>query len=337
MARSRNIKPGFFTNDELAECEPLARLLFAGLWTEADREGRLEDRPKKIKAAILPYDDCNADELLEQLAARGFILRYQSGGAFIQITGFGKHQDPHYKEKASEIPAPPGHADTGKTAGASSDALRAEVLARDGACRRCQSTADLTLDHIIPRSKGGSHAIDNLQTLCRRCNSAKNNREARPIIGRSSADDKGGKFPLIPDSGFLIPSSLIPDSLFLDSSPLLPHLKPPHGPPKANQEPRTTLPQDDGPPEPTEPSGFAAFWDAWPKSPRKVARKTCALKWQRLKLSSQAQDILLHVEAMKQTKQWTTGYEPAPITYLNGERWRDGLPEDAATTSDGYI
>jgi hypothetical protein len=118
-----------------------------------------------------------------------------------------------------------------------------------------------------------------------------------------------------------------------------------------HRDPRkSTVIHRDPPPEPevepekkhlpasaSEPSGFAAFWDAWPKSPRKVARKTCALKWQRLKLSSQAQDILRHVEAMKQTKQWTTGYEPAPITYLNGERWRDGLPEDAATTSDGYI
>jgi len=48
MARSRNIKPGFFRNEMLAECSPLARLLFAGLWCLADRFGRLEDRPKRI-------------------------------------------------------------------------------------------------------------------------------------------------------------------------------------------------------------------------------------------------------------------------------------------------
>lgn len=51
MAGARNIKPGFFTNDVLAACDQLARLLFAGLWTVADRAGRLEDRPKRIKAA----------------------------------------------------------------------------------------------------------------------------------------------------------------------------------------------------------------------------------------------------------------------------------------------
>lgn len=111
MARARNIKHGFFTNDKLAECSPLARILFAGLWTIADREGRLEDRPKRIKAELLPYDDCSGDELLGQLANAGFIQRYTVGGnAYIQIDNFLKHQNPHVKEAVSTIPAPDGTA-----------------------------------------------------------------------------------------------------------------------------------------------------------------------------------------------------------------------------------
>ncbi|MCH5584586.1 hypothetical protein MK805_06335 [Shimazuella sp. AN120528] len=107
MARSRNIKPGFFLNDLLAEVDPLGRLLFAGLWTIADREGRMEDRPKRIKAEILPYDNCDVVELLDELNNRNFIMRYQvDGGKYIQITGWHKHQNPHVKEKASTIPAP---------------------------------------------------------------------------------------------------------------------------------------------------------------------------------------------------------------------------------------
>lgn len=105
MARSRNIKPGFFTNDELAECSPHARLLFAGLWTIADKEGRLDDRPKKIKALVLPFDNVDCDELLQQLNDRKFIQRYQvQDGAYIQITNWKKHQNPHCKEAPSEIP-----------------------------------------------------------------------------------------------------------------------------------------------------------------------------------------------------------------------------------------
>lgn len=107
MARSRNIKPGFFTNDELAECSPYARLLFAGLWTIADKEGRLDDRPKKVKAMVLPFDDVDCNDLLQQLHSHKFINRYQvNGDSYIQINNWKKHQNPHCKEAASEIPEP---------------------------------------------------------------------------------------------------------------------------------------------------------------------------------------------------------------------------------------
>lgn len=94
-------------NDELAEIEPLGRLLFAGLWTIADREGRLEDRPKKIKAEVLPYDECDIDKLLTSLNGK-FILRYEvDGNKYIQILNFNKHQNPHKNENSSIIPPPP--------------------------------------------------------------------------------------------------------------------------------------------------------------------------------------------------------------------------------------
>lgn len=107
MARSRNIKPGFFTNEELVEIDPLGRLLFIGLWTIADREGRLEDRPKKIKMSLLPCDNCDVDSLLQELADHEFLLRYEvNGKKYIQIINFVKHQNPHVKETESTIPAP---------------------------------------------------------------------------------------------------------------------------------------------------------------------------------------------------------------------------------------
>lgn len=120
MARARNIKPGFFMDDVLAEIEPLGRILFAGLWCIADREGRLEDRPKRIKAEVLPYDECDMDNLLEQLNSKGFIIRYEVGGQrYIQVTNFKKHQNPHVNEKPSEIPEPPTSEVVSKDSGAS--------------------------------------------------------------------------------------------------------------------------------------------------------------------------------------------------------------------------
>ena len=109
MARIRMIKPEFFTDDFLGELPPLARILFAGLWCYADREGRLEDKPKRLKIQILPYDDCNVDELLDMLATGkdAVIIRYEvNGEQYIQVVSFTKHQHCHVKELASRIPPP---------------------------------------------------------------------------------------------------------------------------------------------------------------------------------------------------------------------------------------
>lgn len=54
---------------------------------------------------------------------------------------------------------------------------RREVLRRDRhACQYCGSTRQLTLDHVIPRSKGGLHTWDNVVTACAHCNGRKGDR-----------------------------------------------------------------------------------------------------------------------------------------------------------------
>ena len=107
MARSRNIKPSIMDNENLAELEPLTRLLFIYLWMLADRSGRLEDRPKRIAAQALPYDRlADVNSMLDQLCAAGFIERYEADGvACIQIVNFTKHQTPHVREQDSVIPS----------------------------------------------------------------------------------------------------------------------------------------------------------------------------------------------------------------------------------------
>lgn len=103
--RSRNIKPGFFKNDILAECSPLARILFEGLWCYADRAGRFEVRPKKMKAEILPYDNGDITVMLQELYDKGFVRFYSVNGInYGEVLNFLKHQNPHHTEKPSEIP-----------------------------------------------------------------------------------------------------------------------------------------------------------------------------------------------------------------------------------------
>lgn len=108
MARSRNIKPGFFSNEHLAELDFATRLLFIGLWTEADREGRLEDRPRRLKMALFPADNVDISSMLDDLDHLGFIKRYTVGDMqAIQIINWAKHQNPHMKEAKSVIPEMP--------------------------------------------------------------------------------------------------------------------------------------------------------------------------------------------------------------------------------------
>lgn len=105
MSRQRMIRPEFFTDEDLTELPPFTRLLFIGLWTLADREGRLKDRPKGIKLAIFPADDVDVDAHLTALHEVGSIRRYEvDGERYIDIPGFITHQRVHPGEAASTIP-----------------------------------------------------------------------------------------------------------------------------------------------------------------------------------------------------------------------------------------
>lgn len=107
MPRARNIKPAIMSDDVLASLDPFARLLqTVCLPMLADREGRLEDRPKKIWGEAFPYDrDLDLEKLLTQLFDHGYIDRYSVGSKkYIQILDFAASQKPHGTEKDSQIP-----------------------------------------------------------------------------------------------------------------------------------------------------------------------------------------------------------------------------------------
>lgn len=107
--RARNLKPKLFKNEVLGRADPLLTILFEGLWCEADREGRLEDRPLRLCVEIFPYrrkiTEKRMDAMLEWLHEHEFITRYAVGDSrFIQVLTFLRHQSPHSKEQPSIIP-----------------------------------------------------------------------------------------------------------------------------------------------------------------------------------------------------------------------------------------
>jgi hypothetical protein len=142
MARIRSIKPDFFLHEGLAELSPLHRLFFIGLWTLADKSGRLEDRPKRIKAAVMPWENCDIEALLCDLDKAGFICRYEADGVkCIAIPGFERHQRAHPKEAESTLPVPPSREIT-RPAG-----KRLEGFAAGSVCIPSATAGKEILDH----------------------------------------------------------------------------------------------------------------------------------------------------------------------------------------------
>jgi len=82
---------------------------------------------------------------------------------------------------------------------------------------------------------------------------------------------------------------------------------------------------------PLPPSGgFDRFWEVWPKSPRKVGKAACIRTWITNGMDQHVDRIVSHVSRLKGTTQWLSGFEPAPMTYLNQRRWLD---DEVATTA----
>src|SRR5690606_894902 len=110
--RIRTVKPEALTDEELWDLEqdtglPLFRG-FVGLWCHADREGRFEWRPRPLKAGILPYWDGDFARVLDALASRGFVIRYEAHGrAYGVVRRFKGHQFINNKEPQSALPEPP--------------------------------------------------------------------------------------------------------------------------------------------------------------------------------------------------------------------------------------
>jgi uncharacterized protein YdaU (DUF1376 family) len=80
-------------------------------------------------------------------------------------------------------------------------------------------------------------------------------------------------------------------------------------------------------------SRFNDFWSAWPPSKRKVAKTACEAKWKRQALDPFADKIIASVTRLRASEQWLTGFDPAPLTFLNQKRWEDDSETDSVTGS----
>lgn len=135
--RSRDLRPGFFTNEHLVQLHPLTRILFQGLWCMADRDGILEDRPLKIKMQVLPADDHDVNAALDDLAGAEvhegelpLLVRYADslGKRLLFIPGFTSNQNVHPKESSQGYEKPASYGEPRKAAESNGKQLASNAL-----------------------------------------------------------------------------------------------------------------------------------------------------------------------------------------------------------------
>ena len=109
--RIRTIKPTFWTSEDIASLpSDTTRLLFIGLWNYVDDDGRGQDNPALIRAALFPLDDrtlTDVDTEMARLQSAGLIVRYSvNGRRYLHVKNFDKHQVINRKTR-SQLPEPP--------------------------------------------------------------------------------------------------------------------------------------------------------------------------------------------------------------------------------------
>lgn len=110
MPRIRSVHPDICVSETMANLPANLERTFVRLWTHCDDEGRCEDRPRIIKAAIYPLHDemtwqAVSDEL-DALADAGLLVRYEAEGrGYVQICGWDEYQHPQ-RPRPSEYPSP---------------------------------------------------------------------------------------------------------------------------------------------------------------------------------------------------------------------------------------
>ncbi|WP_345562698.1 HNH endonuclease signature motif containing protein [Nonomuraea rosea] len=189
----RTIKPEFWEDDVVGSLSREARLLFIATWNAADDEGLLRWTAAYLKAQAFIYDDDigigEVELLMQELVDADLVFPYQGGRIKQQlacIIKFHKHQRVN-RPQPSKLPAP-----------SLQNARIAEMYGRrDGwACHICGGDIewpgqlgrprDLELDHVHPRSKGGSDYPSNIRAAHGGCNASKKDRIPDSVNGSVS-------------------------------------------------------------------------------------------------------------------------------------------------------
>lgn len=188
MARSRMIKPEFWTDEKSGMLNAFEKCLFIGMWNYADDEGLIKANPLYLKASVFPYDsEISVDDIqkaLEKFQELDLVFLYiKNTQHFAWIIKFRVHQRIDKPQKPHN---PPPKID---------DRFRLAVFKRDSfICHICGGFTDLdacditpprvthepnfpSIDHLKPKAQGGTNYPSNLKCACISCNKGKRDRK----------------------------------------------------------------------------------------------------------------------------------------------------------------
>lgn len=183
--RDRIIRSEFWDDRELRLLPDGCQLLFQCLWAMADREGRLQDTPRRISANAFPFQDRDEEVLrwLTQLAPK-WIIRYQvDGNNYIQVRNWKKWASVHCQEKLSRIPPVPESYNTNQIN---------ELVESNENPSRIQVESTEVPSRISPSSTSTSTSIPDLRSAM--CVSSLPSEEEKKEYSTSSVQNGNGDF-----------------------------------------------------------------------------------------------------------------------------------------------
>lgn len=194
MARIRTIKPDFWEDEGIGLLSLQARLLFIATWNLADDEGILRWSPDYLKAQVFPYNpeltNTKVQKAMDELTG-SFVFPYVAGPSrqrLAYIINFRKHQRINRPQPAKFPPPSIQSAEVREMYGRRdrmvcgickghiedvTDSPCGEYDVPAGNRYWQQYNQRLSLDHIVPKSKGGADYPSNIQAAHVSCNKSR--------------------------------------------------------------------------------------------------------------------------------------------------------------------